>query len=196
MVLAAPRRMIFASSGGTGSASGDYYQVAKGQASFTAYDDCHAPSCGQVTYGYSAAISQRSFGASSGSGDACGRCFRITETEDPSTPDWKGPFKTITVIVNDLCPYAKGEDWCGQSASQPLNNVGAAVHFDLCVDSGAAAGFFTAPRGSGKGYYEEVSCEEWKGSIGEPLWGHSCMAPRNAPNWPAVACGNTGTAPQ
>ena len=85
--------------------------------------------CGKVAYGYSAAMSQFSFGApgGQGGGDACGRCFRITGTEDPYSPWFTGPFKSIVVKTSDLCPYQEGENWCGQCRSKPLNQYGAGV---------------------------------------------------------------------
>ena len=82
-----------------------------------------------VANGYTAAMSQRSFGAggNEGAGDACGRCFKINGTEDPYSPQYTGPFYSIVVKVTDLCPYQEGENWCGQSDSAPLNQYGAPV---------------------------------------------------------------------
>ncbi len=126
--------------------TGGYVQKSKGNATFTVYTGCstpgkfhqlrwHAPingihiACGKASDGYSAAINQLSFGApgGGGAGDACGRCFRITATEDPYSPWYEGPFKTIVVMATNLCPYQKGEPWCGQSLSTPLNQFGASM---------------------------------------------------------------------
>ena len=85
--------------------------------------------CGMVGNGYTAAMNQLSFGApgGQGGGDACGRCFRITGTEDPYTLSYSGPLYSIVVKVTDLCPYQEGENWCGQSRSDPRNQAGAPV---------------------------------------------------------------------
>ncbi|KAI9440336.1 endoglucanase V-like protein [Lactarius indigo] len=155
---------------------GSYRQKSKGNATFTVYTGCSTPACGKVAYGYTAAMNQLSFGApgGQGGGDACGRCFRLTGTKDPYSPWFKGPFKSIVVKITDLCPYAEGEDWCGQSLSKPLNQFGAAVHFDLCEDSGACDAFFPEKRGALSGHYEEVSCSHWTGWDGPELWnGHA-----------------------
>ena len=86
--------------------------------------------CGVVAHGYTAAISQRSFGAAGnqGSGGACGRCFEIRGLKDPYSPQYKVPNTTAIILkVTDLCPYSAGEDWCGMSSSTPLNQDGAPV---------------------------------------------------------------------
>lgn len=85
--------------------------------------------CGKVGHGYTAAINQRSFGAAGGqgSGGACGRCFEISGSKDPYSPQYTGPYKTIVVKVTDLCPGECGEDWCGQCNSNPLNQYGVHV---------------------------------------------------------------------
>ncbi|KAH9004487.1 endoglucanase V-like protein, partial [Lactarius hatsudake] len=173
---------------------GGYMQKSKGNATFTAYTGCSEPACGKVSHGYTAAINQLAFGApgGGGSGDACGRCFRLTGTEDPYTPSFEGPFKSVVLKVTDLCPYAENEDWCGQSLSKPLNQFGAAVHFDLCQDSDADKAFFPAGRGALSGHYEEVSCSEWSGYDGPQLWNGACLAGESAQLWPMTACGNTG----
>ena len=82
-----------------------------------------------VAHGYTAAISQRSFGAggNQGSGGACGRCFEITGTNDPYSPSYQVPNNPIIVKVTDLCPYSEGENWCGMSNSTPVNQYGAHV---------------------------------------------------------------------
>ena len=74
-------------------------------------------------------MNQLSFGApgGQGAGDACGRCFRLTGTKDPYSPWYTGPFKSIVVKVNNLCPYQENESFCGQSHSNPLNQFGASV---------------------------------------------------------------------
>ncbi|KAG7440436.1 uncharacterized protein BT62DRAFT_937974 [Guyanagaster necrorhizus] len=62
------------------SALAGYVQKASGNASFTYYSGCSSPACGKTATGYTAAMNQLAFGASSGlgAGDACGRCFAIT----------------------------------------------------------------------------------------------------------------------
>ncbi|KAF8261658.1 endoglucanase V-like protein [Lactarius quietus] len=173
---------------------GGYLQKSSDNATFTVYWGCQTPACGQVGHGYTAAMSQLSFGApgGQGGGDACGRCFRITSNEDPYSPWFEGPFASIVVKVTDLCPYQAGEDWCGQSRSDPRNQFGAPVHFDLCADSGASSAFFPEGRGAMKGYYEEVSCAEWNGWDGPDLWNGACLLGENAGFWPKIGCGNKG----
>lgn len=74
-------------------------------------------------------MDQLSFGSAAGlgAGDACGRCFAVTATEDPFSPSFTGPFQTIVVKVTDLCPAQGNEEWCGQSTSTPTNQHGQAV---------------------------------------------------------------------
>jgi hypothetical protein len=77
-----------------------------------------------MKHGYTAAVNVLSFGAMSGSGDACGRCFAITPTQDPYSPEYTGRMgKTIVVRVTDLCPFSSGEtpQWCDQTVSKPHN---------------------------------------------------------------------------
>ena len=83
--------------------------------------------CGVAGSGFTAAMSQLSFGSAPGlgPGDACGRCFSVTATADPYSPAYTGPFKTIIVKVTDLCPKAGNEEWCGQTSAQPTNQHGA-----------------------------------------------------------------------
>ncbi|KAF8479529.1 RlpA-like double-psi beta-barrel-protein domain-containing protein-containing protein [Russula ochroleuca] len=152
-----------------------------------------------MTSGYTAAANTLSFGANSGAGDACGRCFNITPTSNPYSPDYTGSMgQTIIVRVTDLCPHSSPGTvgWCDQTVSHPLNLYNMPMHFDLCEDSGASSAFFPTGIGAMLGTYQEVPCTEWVGGEGNSLWGHSCMAPDNALNWPTVACGNTGTPPQ
>ena len=74
----------------------------------------------------------------------------------------RGPFgQSIIVKVTDACPVAGNEVWCGQTATDDVNQFGQPFQsvfthsfvshgctdldytsFDLCVDSGAAAPFF------------------------------------------------------
>ncbi|KAF8479521.1 endoglucanase V-like protein [Russula ochroleuca] len=183
---------------------GDWVQKPKGQASFTSAEDCVlAPSCGQnFTSGFTAAVNELAFGSNHSFGDACGRCFKITPTKDPFSPKFTGPFGNhIIVKVNNLClPHndsgnASQPNWCGQTVSNPLNTFNMSMHFDLCAPSGASAAFFPPPRLAMLGKFQEVSCNEWKGSQGNPVWNGSCMAPANAPFWPATSCGNEGCPP-
>ncbi|KAJ3559278.1 hypothetical protein NM688_g436 [Phlebia brevispora] len=179
-------------------AEGGYVQVTSGNASFTEYWGCSEPACGIVANGFTAAMNQLSFGAPSGvgPGDACGRCFAVTADYDPYSPAYTGPWgQTIVVKITDLCPVEGNEVWCGQTATNDTNQFGQPFHFDLCVDSGAAAQFFPANHDALIGNFTEVPCSEWSGSDGSPLWPGACLAGESAPLWPSVGCGNQGTAP-
>jgi hypothetical protein len=165
---------------------------------------------------HSAAVNTFAFGAYRASGDACGRCFKITSNKDPYSPTYTGPFNTIVVRVNDLCPMDSNQEWCGQTASNPLNQHGMSMQcvpalpldswyagnkpnrsFDLCTDSGAAGAFFPSDRHAMTGTFEEVQCAgNWIGSDaneGKSLWDGSCLADDNSPLWPTAVCGNQGT---
>ena len=87
--------------------------------------------CGISATGFTAAISQLSFGSGPGlgAGDACGRCFAVTATEDPFSPSFTGPFQTVVVKVTDLCPVQGNEEWCGQTTSSSTNEHGEAVQY-------------------------------------------------------------------
>lgn len=76
-------------------------------------------------------MNQLSFGTPPGlgAGDACGRCFALTGTEDPFSPSFAGPFHTIVVKVTDLCPVQGNEEWCGQTESDPTNQHGERVQY-------------------------------------------------------------------
>ncbi|CAK5278236.1 unnamed protein product, partial [Mycena citricolor] len=51
-------------------------------------------------------------------------------------------------------------------------------------------------RGALLGTFEEVSCSEWSGSDGSPLWNGGCLSGENASFWPNTGgCGNKGSAP-
>ncbi|KAI0272303.1 endoglucanase V-like protein [Gloeopeniophorella convolvens] len=178
-------------------ATGGYVQNPSGSASFTMYSGCGAPACGKSATGFTAAINQLSFGAApgSGAGDACGRCFAVTGTRDPFSPQFTGPFHTVVVKVTDLCPVQGNQEWCGQTTAQSTNQHGEAVHFDLCEDTGAANAFFPSGHGALTGTYSEVSCSQWSGSDSGNLFNGACLSGESAGNWPAVSCGNKGTAP-
>ncbi|KAH9975706.1 endoglucanase V-like protein [Lactifluus volemus] len=177
----------------TGS-QGGYVQDTSGNASFTFYSDCAPPACGQTVTGYSAAINQLSFGSDSGPGDACGRCFKITGTHDPYSPENQITPTSIIVRITDECPITGNADWCGQTRDKPTNKYNAIAHFDLCQDSGAADAFFGSGGSAGAltGKYEEVSCLQWQGTESTKFWEGACLAPANAPLWPAQSCGNNG----
>ncbi|PIL24636.1 hypothetical protein GSI_12520 [Ganoderma sinense ZZ0214-1] len=178
-------------------ATGGYVQNASGGASFTHYSGCSQPACGVAANGYTAAVSQLAFGSSPGlgPGDVCGRCFAVTANADPYSPAYTGPFKTIIVKVTDLCPVAGNQEWCGQSTSNQNNQHNEPVHFDICEDTGGANAFFPSGHGALTGTYTEVSCSQWSGSDGGSLWNGSCIKGESAGLWPAVGCGNQGTAP-
>ena len=163
-------------------------------------------------------MSQLAFGSSPGlgAGDACGRCFNLTGTVDPYSPDFTGPFYSVVVKTTDLCPVDGNQQWCGQNTANPVNSFGTSVQcvfalpyllcqlvwlnkdfsrsFDLCQDSGAANAFFPSGRGALTGTYEEVSCSEWSGTDGSPLWNGACLSGENSPLWPSTtgSCGNKG----
>ena len=89
--------------------------------------------CGQKVNGYSAAVNALAYGANSGTGGACGRCFKIVPTSDPYTPSSKGPFgNSIVVKVNDLCTASSNNEFCDQTASNPLNHHNMPMQ---CVDT-------------------------------------------------------------
>ncbi|KAJ7493402.1 RlpA-like double-psi beta-barrel-protein domain-containing protein-containing protein [Mycena galericulata] len=181
------------------AASGGYIQSAgPGNASFTMYSGCAQPACGIAANGYSAAISQLAFGSAPGigPGDACGRCFALTGSEDPYSPAFTGPFgKSIVVKVTDMCPVAGNSAFCGQTATDPANTFGAPVHFDICEDTGGSGVFFPSGHGALLGSFMEVSCSLWSGSDGSALWNGACISGENAPLWPSTGCGNQGVAP-
>ena len=82
------------------------------------------PACGIAGHGYTAAVSQLTFGSAPGlgPGDACGRCFALTGNRDPYSPAYSGPFgQSIIVKVTDLCPIQGNQEWCGQTQSNPTN---------------------------------------------------------------------------
>ena len=89
------------------------------------------PAGSDTASGYTAAINQLAFGSAPGlgPGDACGRCFAVTGTEDPYSPSFTGPFQTIVVKVTDMCPAEGNEQWCGQTMSQGTNQFGAPVQY-------------------------------------------------------------------
>lgn len=100
---------------------------------------------------YTAAISQKQFGVGpgQGAGPACGTCYELTiETDLDGNPVTQ---KTITVVVNNLCPID------GNPICDVPNQYGGEANFDLCIDSGAAAAFFTSS-GAGIGTAQQVPC--------------------------------------
>ncbi|KAH9834153.1 endoglucanase [Rhodofomes roseus] len=188
----------FGVSGAESANSNGYYQEPSGSSSFTQYSGCGSPACGVPATGYTAAMSQLSFGSAPGSGpgDACGRCFRLTGSADPYSPNYSGPFNSIVVKVTDLCPASGNEVWCGQTTSDGENQYGMPVHFDICEDTGGAGAFFPSDHTALTGSYEEVSCSEWSGSDESALWSGACISGESASFWPSgTGCGNEGTAP-
>ncbi|KAF8261640.1 endoglucanase V-like protein [Lactarius quietus] len=179
--------------------TGGYLQVAGGNASFTQHAGCAAPACGQNATGFTAAISQLTYGAppNLGPGDACGRCFSVTANADPFS-NFTGPFNTVVVkaqISALLIRERTDALWCSQTQANPLNQYNMTVHFDLCTDTGAAAAFFPTGHEALTGTYTEVSCQQWAGTDGPPLFNSACLLGENAPNWPSTGCGNQGEAP-
>jgi len=152
--------------------------------------------CGQKVNGFSAAVNELAYGANSGTGGACGRCFKIVPTSDPYTPSSKGPFGDgIVVKVNDLCTASSNNEFCDQTASNPVNHHDMPMHFELCTDSGAPGAFFPGNNTAMLGTYEEVSCSDWSGSDGEKVSDKSCMAGKDVGLWPNTGCSNSGTPP-
>ncbi|PFH51938.1 glycoside hydrolase family 45 protein [Amanita thiersii Skay4041] len=178
-------------------ATGGYIQNPSGFASFTMYNGCGAPACGKTASGFTAAMNQLSFGAPPGlgAGDACGRCFAITGTQDPFSPSFPGPFHSIVVKITDLCPVTGNQEWCGQTTSNPLNQHGAGFHFDICQDTGGAGAFFPSGHGALLGTFQEVSCSQWSGSDGGAIFTGACLSGETAGFWPSVGCGNKGKLP-
>jgi len=83
--------------------------------------------------GYSAAVNELAFGANSGPGGACGRCFKITPTSDPNAPYSTGPFgNPIVVRVNDLCSADSDGKLCSQTGTNPVNKYDMSMQ---CVDT-------------------------------------------------------------
>ena len=139
-------------------ATGGYLQNAQGTASFTQHTGCSRPgkqtrstlhklkkaraeystpaACGRNVTGFSAAMSQLTFGAPPGlgAGDACGRCYQVTANADPFS-NYSGPFNTITVKTTNLCAFSTNgtnAEWCSQTQSNPVNQYNMSVQ---CVFS-------------------------------------------------------------
>ncbi|KAH9920946.1 RlpA-like double-psi beta-barrel-protein domain-containing protein-containing protein [Fomitopsis serialis] len=138
MYLLAAAGLVAVGPIGASGANG-YYQEPSASASFTQYSGCGSPACGIPATGYTAAMNQLSFGSAPGSGpgDACGRCFQLTGSADPYSPDYSGPFNSIVVKVTDLCPASGNEVWCGQTTSDSENQYGMPVQ---CLRVGAQTG--------------------------------------------------------
>ncbi|KAK8253807.1 hypothetical protein IWZ00DRAFT_568650 [Phyllosticta capitalensis] len=129
--------------------------------------------CGiYASQGYSAAVSQNLYGVGSGqgTGPACGTCWSVTVETDSSKNPLPGGPKTITVVVDNLCPPG-GNPICAQPDLKSTNQYGANVNFDLCQDSGAQEAIFGGTgTGLGIGYAEKVDCSTWKGQLAGKAW--------------------------
>ena len=69
----------------------------------------------------------------------------------------------VVLITNECAPE---DTLCGMSSLTATNVLGASVNIDLCMDSGAAGGFFNhaAPWGTAVGMAQQVDCvSEWCG---------------------------------
>ena len=94
---------------GLAASANAWLQDPSGTASFTYYSGCGQAgmvfgssvrrllmlddsACGKTANGFTAAISQLTFGSSPGlgAGDVCGRCFSITGKADPYSPSFSG----------------------------------------------------------------------------------------------------------
>ncbi|KAI9654036.1 MAG: hypothetical protein M1831_005553 [Alyxoria varia] len=106
--------------------------------------------CGDpIGNGYTAALSQAQFGDSY-KGPACGTCYELTINDNLYG---EHPDRTITVTVDNECPAEGNSQWC-----QVPNEHGAAIHFDLCDESGAADALLGPGGGTGKGVARKVDC--------------------------------------
>ena len=100
---------------------------------YTLYESLFAQrsplACGVAANGFTAAVSQLTFGSEPGlgPGDACGRCFALTGAADPYSPSYTGPFNSVVVKVTDMCPLSGNTEWCGQTTADPTNQYGASV---------------------------------------------------------------------
>ncbi|MCJ1472973.1 hypothetical protein MMC13_001622 [Lambiella insularis] len=147
--------------------------------------------CGFYNYpGFNAAASQNLFGAGDGqgAGPGCGTCWQLTpEFFDDGTTAITGAHSVI-VQINNLCP-ADSNVLCAQEdlSGNSLNQYGAVVNFDLCIDDGAAAQLFgSSATGLAIGSATQVSCSEWSGSApltsgSNPATGPPAPAPAPAP---------------
>ncbi|KAI9678365.1 MAG: hypothetical protein M1817_006312 [Caeruleum heppii] len=156
--------LLFSLTSGSAAATLNTRQNGGMSATFTSYSGCGASvSCGPGSATgsnqYSAAVNQQAYGGmASGVGPGCGVCWRINASHDSGNNPLGG---SIVVKVNNECPAAGNDQYCGQTASQPLNQYGGAVHLDLCTDSGASQAIFGGRPGIGFGTAQIVSCAEW-----------------------------------
>lgn len=91
-------------------------------------------------------------------GVACGLCFHITTvgTPTPSSSVQKG--KSLIIRITDECPAdSLDKEWCAQSVSQPTNQHGAKVHFDLNLPT-LPKGWFPEAVGTLFVKYRQVQC--------------------------------------
>ena len=74
----------------------------------------------------------------------------------------------MVLITNECAAQDPGQpvNLCGMASLTETNSLGANVNIDLCMDSGAAQGFFNhpAPWGTAVGTAQQVDCmSEWCG---------------------------------
>ncbi|KAK7516538.1 hypothetical protein IWX49DRAFT_570454 [Phyllosticta citricarpa] len=130
--------------------------------------------CGTyASAGFSAAVSQNIYGvgAGQGTGPACGTCWNVTAEQDSSKNPLPGGPKTITIVVDNLCPPG-GNPICAMPDLKSTNQYGANANFDLCQDSGAQEAIFGSGGniGLGIGFAERVDCRLWQGKIDGQAW--------------------------
>ncbi|KAK8157165.1 hypothetical protein IWX90DRAFT_441834 [Phyllosticta citrichinensis] len=130
--------------------------------------------CGTfASSGFSAAASQNVYGvgAGQGTGPACGTCWNVTAEQDSSKNPLPGGPKTITVVIDNLCPPG-GNPICAMPDLKSTNQYGANANFDLCSDSGAQEAMFGSGSsiGLGIGFAERVDCFHWQGKIDGQAW--------------------------
>jgi len=154
-----------------------------GEASMTHYElnggggSCNVSAMGNAA-GPTAAISGLSYGSWSGlgGGPACGLCYALTVygSYDGQADPALFPKCSLVVRVTDQCPYPDNKEWCPGPEQPPseeyLNPRGMRYHFDINISSGQGEAREWFPRdasgnllGTGKVYFEMVSCREWSG---------------------------------
>ena len=90
---------------------------------------------------------------------------KLTIQTDSSGNKVSNAGNSIVVQVTNLCP-AQGNPLCAQSGLGGTNQYGANLNFDTCIDSKASAALFgSSGVGLGLGTAEEVSCNQWTGTV-------------------------------
>ena len=137
-------------------------------------------------------------------GSACGTCWRVTGATDSSGASL-GTTPIVVLITNECASSSGGDcsligsldnsaNLCSQNTFSQANALGGNVNIDLCMDSGAAGGFFgpLGPSdpgtkwGTAVGTAQQVDCDEWCGTFadGTKSGPAGCSAP--GINYPIV----------